>query len=78
MDDADRSEPRLAEETAREVARIRAEASAARVFEECRNCGEDLPAARRRAGFCDADCRDDWQRRERARLRNEGRDGGRG
>lgn len=80
MDDADRSDPRMAEETERAVARIRAAAADERLFEECRNCGEALPETRRRAGFCDADCRDDWQRRELARLRNgnEGVDGRRG
>lgn len=33
---------------------------------ECHYCGEDVGAERR---FCDADCRDMWQRQESARKR---------
>lgn len=29
----------------------------------CHNCGEELPAGR----WCDADCRDDWEYRNRTR-----------
>lgn len=33
----------------------------------CLNCGESLPDLRR---WCDADCRDDWERAEKARKLN--------
>ena len=34
---------------------------------ECHYCGEPLNDGRR---FCDADCRDDWQKRQAAQKRN--------
>lgn len=35
----------------------------------CHSCGEDVAGTRQ---FCDADCRDDYERIEAAKLRNGG------
>lgn len=37
---------------------------------ECHNCGEPTPDG---VNFCDTDCRDDWDKRQRAKRRSHGR-----
>lgn len=56
-DDADRAQQHIDAELAHLVARRRAEAPAATGF--CLHCGAVVDPPRR---WCDADCRDDWQR----------------
>lgn len=68
MDEADIAQPLI---EARIEAGIKA-ASEAKWLEatgRCLNCGEELADGAR---WCDADCRDDWQRRESARARTAG------
>ena len=36
---------------------------------ECHNCGESIRVGK----FCDSDCRDDFERRERIKNRDKGR-----
>ena len=66
MDDADRASER--EDIAREVAvaAIRRRIEAMPSLGYCYYCGEALRAGKR---FCDADCRDDYERQENMRKR---------
>jgi len=67
MDDADRAADR--EDIAREaaVAAIRRRIEAMPSLGYCYYCGEALRAGKR---FCDADCRGDYERQQKARARN--------
>jgi uncharacterized OB-fold protein len=56
-DDADNAQRHIEAEMAGLLARRRTEAPAATGF--CLNCGAVVEPPRR---WCDADCRDDWQR----------------
>jgi predicted nucleic acid-binding Zn ribbon protein len=42
----------------------------------CRNCEAVLEPSRRPAGFCDVECRDDWQHRRANALRTFARSQG--
>ena len=66
MDDADRAADR--EDIAREaaVAAIRRRIEAMPSLGYCYYCGEALRAGKR---FCDADCRDDYDRQEKFKAR---------
>ena len=66
MDDADRAADR--EDIAREaaVAAIRRRIEAMPSLGYCYYCGEALRAGKR---FCDADCRDDYERPDKTRAR---------
>lgn len=63
MDDVDRASAR--EERQREDA-LRVRRAAPVPCMACHNCGEALAGT---ALFCDADCRDDWQRQREAARR---------
>ena len=67
MDDADRAADR--EDIAREaaVAAIRRRIESIPSLGYCYYCGEALRAGKR---FCDADCRDDYERQEKMKARN--------
>ena len=66
MDDADRASERedIARAAALEAARRRVKAMPSLGY--CYYCGEALRAGKR---FCDADCRDDYERQENMRKR---------
>lgn len=68
MDEADIAQPLI---EARIEAGIKAasEAKGPEATGHCLNCGEELADGAR---WCDADCRDDWQKRESARARTAG------
>ena len=55
--------------TAGYVAHQRAQNVALPYTGECYNCGDPTPAS---VNFCDADCRDDWDKRQSAQRRNRG------
>ena len=67
MDEADRAEAQ--EQQWRDLAlnRIRDQPIRRLSVTHCMNCGDLLPAptADLRSRWCDADCRDDWQRRQK-------------
>lgn len=64
MDDADLTQERLARELEALLERRRPEPPRAHGY--CLWCEAPLPAGRR---FCDADCRDDWERDHARRRR---------
>ncbi|MEB4591388.1 hypothetical protein VSS37_10395 [Candidatus Thiothrix sp. Deng01] len=67
MDDADRAEALEQQWRDRAIDHIRNRpAWAAALVTHCQNCGAPLPAptADIRSRWCDADCRDDWHRRQ--------------
>lgn len=71
MDDADRTQVRMeAQEAMRRAAEARRAQERRTPRGDCLNCGMPLPDDRRIAGFCDRDCRDDWEWREAAKRRN--------
>ncbi len=64
MDELDRAQEREEEMRADALAQRRPVLAACGA---CHYCDEPLPAGRL---FCDADCRDEWQRLDDARRRN--------
>lgn len=52
-----------------DLANSRKRADALQAVKKCHNCATRLPAGVR---FCDADCRDDYGKREAARIRRGG------
>ena len=64
MDEADRAQARMEQEA--ELLRRRPRAPDLPYTGQCYWCGETLPPPRR---WCDADCRDDWER-DHARRRH--------
>lgn len=63
MDDADLTTERTEREHAALLAATRAQAARAIVtFSACRQCEETLSEERRAAGFCSAECRDDFEK----------------
>jgi hypothetical protein len=70
MDEVDMANERLEIERAALIARHRLHAARIPLlYARCRNCDETLDVARRAAGFCSAECRDDFQRLEAAQAR---------
>ena len=69
-DEADRSDGAI--EMAQTVALTHRASEGPPPCGECHYCGEPLNDGRR---FCDADCRDDWQREMDALRRNLGQEG---
>lgn len=64
------TEERLERERMAALAQLRANAALPAVlYERCRECDEALPPERFKAGFCCPECRDDFQKRASARLR---------
>lgn len=70
MDDADLTAEHTERETAALIAAARVQASgASMLFPACRYCDEVLTAERQAAGFCSADCRDDFEKARAAAFR---------
>lgn len=62
MDDADRAQRDIENEEA--MAQAKREAERPQPMppsETCRNCGAPLPKDRLAAGYCDAECRDEFE-----------------
>jgi len=66
MDDADRASDREDIARAAAVEAVRARIERLPSLGYCYYCGEALRAGKR---FCDADCRDDYERQEKMRAR---------
>ncbi len=66
MDEADRAEAQEQKWRDLSIAKARSHHTHKVVVTHCQNCGEALPAptADVRSRWCDADCRDDWQKRQ--------------
>lgn len=66
MDVSDRATAQEEEMRERGIAELRSSEQQLPAVGCCYNCGSSVPAGAR---FCDADCRDDWQKRRDAEIR---------